>query len=608
METKNVSETVLPPNPTDLHFPPSPGPSPDQVKLFRALFRGRQDAYGKETSSGSVAVRESFSDQVIRDHLTGGTRRGVYLLIDGELVWFAVIDLDELDKEKATRIYVACLEHNLFPYVERSRVKGFHIWIFFDEPVPAGAVRRALSKILKEAGVDCEVFPKQDSLTSDDGLGNFVYLPLFGESVKNGRTVFLNSQFEPYPDQWEFMSKIQRTKSENIVSMAEEVEEEPPTEKQAPDSESAGGLNVEKFLPHYRIAHKVKKETGRTFYLLNRCLFSENHTTKDNPGDSSIIQDDSGKITYQCFHGHCKGRTWADARLKISGGDSLAQFCREEVTGRSGKNLTEEIRSWVDGAFSRFTTDMIYRDLEITEANKKAHVRVEIGRLVQKGVLERGSVNGSFVKIECQTKVLEIKAERPTPLKISLPGNLQKRVSIYKHNLLVVAGSSNGGKTAYALNAAYDNRNLFDVHYLTTEMDSDELTLRVHNFGYPLKEWSKVTFKPWESIHSIKPDAFNIVDYLEVKEGEFWRVGDDLRKIFEKLNSGIALVCLQMDKGSKFGWGGQKTVDKARLYFSLDDNKLTIVKGKNWAGLTNPNGEVIPFKIIQGARFEWGQS
>ena len=54
-------------------------------------------------------------------------------------------------------------------------------------------------------------------------------------------------------------------------------------------------------------------------------------------------------------------------------------------------------------------------------------------------------------------------------------------------------------------------------------------------------------------------------------------------KIFEKLQGGIALVFIQMNKGQQFGWGGQKTVDKARLYFTLDDNKVTIIKGKNWA-------------------------
>lgn len=188
---------------------------------------------------------------------------------------------------------------------------------------------------------------------------------------------------------------------------------------------------------------------------------------------------------------------------------------------------------------------------------------------------------------------------------MTLPGNLQQHVALFPKNLIVCAGSSNGGKTAYALNTAYSNRNQFDVWYFTTEMDSDELTLRVNNFEYPKNEWDKITFKPWESHHSIRPGAFNIIDYLEVREGEFWRVGEDLRLIFGRLVKGLALVFIQMDRGKEFGWGGQKTVDKARLYFTLDNNKLTIVKGKNWASGENPNGKVRPFKLHKGAAFEW---
>lgn len=580
--------------------------SPEQVNLFRSLFSGREDAYGLEAKNGPISIKEPLTDKEIQSHLEGKKRIGVYLLsLDSTITW-AAFDFDSITPEKLQLVIAKSIESQFYPYPESSKNRGYHVHFFFDEPIKAKPVRALMNRILKEVEISGEVFPKQD--TSGNGsFGNFLWGPLQGESAKKNRTLFLNSELTPYPDQWEHLTRIHRTKTENILELVKEfhLDESQKPELQ-PDSDS--GLDLEKYLRHYRIDFKIKRDGRRTFYLLNQCLFADSHTTKDNLGDSSIVQDDSGKLTYQCFHGHCKGRTWADAREKISGADSLIQFCRGEVVTRSGRNLTEEIRAWVEGAFSRFTTEQLCKDLGITSTKEKGHARVELHRMVEKGILERGSINGTFIKIESQTRVLEIKAERPTPLKVSLPGGLQKRVSIYKHNLLVVAGSSNGGKTAYALNAAYDNRNLFDVHYLTTEMDSDELTLRVHNFGYTLKEWAKVTFRPWESMHSIKPDGFNVVDYLEVREGEFWRVGDDLRKIFEKLNSGIALVCLQMDKGSKFGWGGQKTVDKARLYFTLDDNKLTIVKGKNWAGLTNPNGEVIPFKIIQGARFDWGQS
>lgn len=588
----------------------------EQIKIFRSLFSGRDDAYGLETPQGSIAIREPLTDSIFLNHINGSKRIGTYPILQGDLVKWAVIDIDEekdlpkdeavkKSKEEATKLYVTCLENNLFCYLEKSKARGFHIWIFLDQPLPAMKIRTALLKILKNVNLDCEIFPKQETLTSDNGLGNFVYLPINGESKKEGRTLFLNAQFNPYEDQWEHLSKIHRTKAETILSLAEKIQEEPKSQNQKVETPAEGTLNLAKYLIHYNIPFKIKQDSNRTFYLLNQCFFADNHTTKDNLGDSSIVQDASGKLTYQCFHGHCKGRKWEDARKAISGDDSLSQFCQGYSQNRDKRNLTEDVRAWVQNAFSKFTTEQVYRDLGVSTTNDKAHVRVELGRLVTKGIIDRGLVNGSFIKVECQSSEIQIKAEVPVPLSVKLPGGLHEQVSIYHKNLMVGAGSSNAGKTAYALNTAYENRKNLDVWYFTTEMDSDELTLRVHGFGYPISEWDRVKFRPWESFHSIKPDAFNILDYLEVQEGEFWRVGDNLRKIFEKLQGGIALVFIQMDKGRQFGWGGQKTVDKARLYFTLDDNKLTIVKGKNWKGKANPNGKSITFNLFNGAKFVW---
>ena len=209
--------------------------------------------------------------------------------------------MDEPNKEKAVRIYVALLENNLFPYVEKSKSKGFHVWLFFDEPIPARAVRRALLRILKKAGLDCELFPKQDSLASNNGLGNFIYLPLFGGSVKTGGTLFLNSQFEPYPDQWTHLSKVRRTKAENILTMAEEIPEEPKAEQPRTERTAEGVLDVSKYLLHYNIPFKVKEEPTRTLFLLGRCLFADNHTTPSSPGDSSISTRWLGKTHLPVF-------------------------------------------------------------------------------------------------------------------------------------------------------------------------------------------------------------------------------------------------------------------------------------------------------------------
>jgi hypothetical protein len=100
------------------------------------------------------------------------------------------------------------------------------------------------------------------------------------------------------------------------------------SKSEAPRSKKEKGLSFDLagYLTHYGLKFRIKEDIGRDLYLLERCLFSEHHSTKDIPGDSSIIQSDDGLLTYQCFHNHCGFKTWADARRAISGTDNLAHF------------------------------------------------------------------------------------------------------------------------------------------------------------------------------------------------------------------------------------------------------------------------------------------
>lgn len=58
-------------------------------------------------------------------------------------------------------------------------------------------------------------FPNQDTLP-DGGLGNLVALPLQGKARRDGNSVFVDENFQPYPDQWSFLLSIQKL-SESFV-------------------------------------------------------------------------------------------------------------------------------------------------------------------------------------------------------------------------------------------------------------------------------------------------------------------------------------------------------------------------------------------------------
>jgi superfamily II DNA or RNA helicase len=53
------------------------------------------------------------------------------------------------------------------------------------------------------------LIPNQDNLPKG-GFGNLIALPLQQAARANGNTVFVDENFEPYPDQWEFLANVEK--------------------------------------------------------------------------------------------------------------------------------------------------------------------------------------------------------------------------------------------------------------------------------------------------------------------------------------------------------------------------------------------------------------
>lgn len=101
-------------------------------------------------------------------------------------------------------------------------------------------------------------------------------------------------------------------------------------------------VNVPRYLNHYNIkAVKEKDQNGATLYCLDECLFDPSHS----PNNASIVQQPNGKLSYQCFHDSCGGKTWHDARKKISGDDELTDFIDGAgLPARGAINQYEDVR------------------------------------------------------------------------------------------------------------------------------------------------------------------------------------------------------------------------------------------------------------------------
>ena len=235
-----------------------------RIALFRNLFRGREDVYARrwENDDGRYgympaavknwdAINRSrpeerkkvdqktrrflqLTDAVIENHLMGRETVGVYPLLSDETCWFLAADFDKKTWEYDSQAFLeTCQELSVPAALERSRSgKGGHIWIFFDRALPAITARKLGCLILTrtmerrhQVGLDSydRFFPNQDTMPKG-GLGNLIALPLQFAPRKSGNSVFIDSGFNPYPDQWQFLSTIRRLSAgtaEEIVAEAQ---------------------------------------------------------------------------------------------------------------------------------------------------------------------------------------------------------------------------------------------------------------------------------------------------------------------------------------------------------------------------------------------------
>ncbi len=184
--------------------------------------------------------KSSVTDDAIRWHLSGRDDAGrdfvmgVYPMLLDETCFFLAADFDKAAwQEDARAVLETCRRLGAPAALERSRSgKGGHVWLFFDEAIPAALARRLGSHILTETmefrpdmGLDSydRFFPNQDTMPQG-GFGNLIALPLQKQPRDRGNSAFLDDSGAAYPDQWAFLStvkKIDRPAVERIAHDAE---------------------------------------------------------------------------------------------------------------------------------------------------------------------------------------------------------------------------------------------------------------------------------------------------------------------------------------------------------------------------------------------------
>lgn len=169
------------------------------IDQFITLFRGRGDCYGSEEGG---CVRRPLDRNVFTQHLAGDQGIGVYPAVPASTpfcVW-GCSDIDFEDLGAARLLQRTISMAGIQSYVERSRSKGYHVWVFASDPVPAETMRRALLVVHQVADYPArEVNPKQSDV-SINKVGNYVRLPYYGGLVDTPeRRVILDDNDQPMP-------------------------------------------------------------------------------------------------------------------------------------------------------------------------------------------------------------------------------------------------------------------------------------------------------------------------------------------------------------------------------------------------------------------------
>lgn len=238
--------------------------TPEMAGFFFSVFRGRADVYSRRVErkdgraayypvcvnfwkdgvcprrSGNSDIKcatcagrewQGITKRAIMRHLSAGSQEktevlGIYPLLEGSMCHLLVFDFDDHSetstiewKSEVDTLRTVCRENNVPTLVERSRSgKGAHVWMFFEEAIPAALARQFGTALLTKGAESVNqkgftsydrMLPAQDSLP-EGKLGNLIALPLQGEALQRGNSAFVDESWNPYPDQWLILRNIRR--------------------------------------------------------------------------------------------------------------------------------------------------------------------------------------------------------------------------------------------------------------------------------------------------------------------------------------------------------------------------------------------------------------
>lgn len=345
--------------------------------------------------------------------------------------------------------------------------------------------------------------------------------------------------------------------------------------------------------------------------------------------------------------------TNCDSVTKVTSCDSDVA---EKVTNGREKydRVTAGLWSYLRESDGEVSLSMIYQDFSLKTANEKSAVRTALNRMCDKGLLEKVPMKrGCYMLANTDIEEMDLGEAEKAPFPLPMPFNLSNHVKVLVGSVVVVSGTTNAGKTAFAFQCVEGFLREFvtkkpvtprtesayalplageecvngeaeparrpektgkPVRYLNSEMSEGEVLARIEAMGPEsaklLKEHVQWVRRSHDWARAIDPDALNVIDYLQIYD-EFYRIGQLISDIQQKLRHGIAIVLIQKKTGEANPRGGEFALERCRLAINLDHNPssgggiCTLRKVKAPVDyLKNPQGMELDYRLAPNMRLE----
>lgn len=186
------------------------------IAILTSLLAARFDSYAIQDKTPDASGRFGYTKNngnlkmmlgLMNYHIKGKTTMGFYQIAHDDTVKWICFDIDDHKLEHGEegvkadlrKLFAVLSKYDIPFLLEASgSPNSYHVWVLL-RPTETHTAFMFSRQIISEAGIDCEVFPKQKNLTKNSKYGNMVKVPL-GINRKNGvRSQFLDpTNFRPY--------------------------------------------------------------------------------------------------------------------------------------------------------------------------------------------------------------------------------------------------------------------------------------------------------------------------------------------------------------------------------------------------------------------------